>query len=217
MSTEKASLARVKIKFPEDIWISDIFKKFPDVRMNILFFLPYDFEELIGNSFIEIFHYKPQAIIKHIKKHKSVVDFSLVEKENNRLKINVKTKDPYLLYAVIKCGVLVDFPVRIRDGNAYWKLVSSREGIDKLLTIFEKKNLDFELLRIGNSPFDLKKKASQLTIEESQVLDQAISLGFFDIPRNISLEQLANKLGKSKSSLSVMLRKIIKKKVVLES
>ena len=36
-----------------------------------------------------------------------------------------------------------------------------------------------------------------------------------EIPRKISLEELANSLGKSKSALSVMLRKIIKKKVVL--
>ena len=40
--------------------------------------------------------------------------------------------------------------------------------------------------------------------------------GFFEIPRDISLEDLANHLGKSKSALSVMLRKIIKKKVVIE-
>ena len=57
---------------------------------------------------------------------------------------------------------------------------------------------------------------SKLTLEESEVLDKAIELGFFEIPRDISLEDLANRLGKSKSALSVMLRKIIKKKVVFE-
>ncbi|MFX1358548.1 MAG: helix-turn-helix domain-containing protein [Promethearchaeota archaeon] len=215
MDTAEVSLARIKIKFPEDIWISAIFSKFHDVRMEIEHFLPYDLEESIGNSIIEIQHYKIESIIPEIQKHSSVFEFTILEQEENRIKFNVKTKDPYLLYALIKCGVLVNFPVRVRDGFAYWKLIASRERIDKLLTIFEKKSIDFELLRIGKSPLNIEDDKNRLTLEESNILDNAISLGFFEIPRNISLEELANKLGKSKSALSVMLRKIIRKKIML--
>jgi predicted DNA binding protein len=217
MNSEKPSLARIKIKFPEEIWISEIFKKFPDIKMEILYFLPYDLEKSIGNAIIEIKHYNVDSIIKEIENHPSVFEFNALEKEENRVQFNVKTSDPYLLYAVIKCGVLVNFPVRVKEGNAYWKLISSRERIDQLLTLFEKKRIDFSLLRIGKAPYDLNEEQYKLSLEESQVLDKAINLGFFEVPRNISLEELANKLGKSKSALSVMLRKIIKKKVMLES
>ena len=75
----------------------------------------------------------------------------------------------------------------------------------------------FDLLRIGKAPYDLEDERYKLSLEESQILDKALSLGFFEIPRKISLEELANKLGKSKSALSVMLRKIIKKKVMFQS
>jgi predicted DNA binding protein len=139
-----------------------------------------------------------------------------MERNENRIKFNVKTKDPYLLYAVIQCGVLVNFPVNVRDGHAYWRLISSRDRIDKLLTLFEDKGVKFELLRIGKAPYDLDDDATKLTLIESKVLNKAIEMGFFEIPRKISLEELANSLGKSKSALSVMLRKIIKKKVVLQ-
>jgi predicted DNA binding protein len=217
MNSEKPSLARIKIKFPDDIWISEIFKKFPDIKMEISYFLPYDLEKSIGNAIIEIKFYNIDSIIKEIENHPSVFEFNVLEKEENRVQFNVKTKDPYLLYAVIKCGVLVNFPVRVKEGNAYWKLISSRERIDELLTLFEKKNIDFTLLRIGKAPYDLDEEQYKLSLEESQILDKAINLGFFEVPRNISLEELANKLGKSKSALSVMLRKIIRKKVMLES
>ena len=92
---------------------------------------------------------------------------------------------------------------------------SSRERIDQLLTLFEQKNIDFTLLKIGKSPYSLEDEKNKLNLDESMVLDKAIELGFFEIPRNISLEELANTLGKSKSALSVMLRKIIKKKIVM--
>ena len=216
METSKTSLARVKIKFPEQLWISEIFKKFPDVRMEISHFLPYDLEKSIGNSAIEIMHYDTEKIIEVIRRHPSVFEFSILEKEENRVTFNIKTKDPYLLYAIIKCGVLVDFPVRVEDGFAFWRLVSSRERIDRLLTLFEQKKINFELLRIGISPYNLEDDKNKLTLDELNILEKAISLGFFEIPRKISLEDLANQLGKSKSALSVMLRKIIKKKVWLE-
>ena len=216
MDSNKPSLARIKIKFPDQIWISEIFKNYPDIKMEISHFLPYDLEESIGNSLIEILHYDIESIVEEIKNHASVFELSIIEKEENKVKFNVKTKDPYLLYAIIKCGVLVNFPVRVEEGYAYWRLISSRDRIDQLLTLFEEKNINFELLRIGLSPYPIEEDESKLSFDESNILDKAISLGFFEIPRKISLEELANELGKSKSALSVMLRKIIKKKVVFE-
>ena len=216
MVSHKASLARVKVKFPDEIWISIVFEKFPNIQMEIEYFLPYDLEESIGNSIIEIQDFNLDEVLKLVKTHSSVYGFTLLEKEENKARFNVKTKDPYLLYALIKCGVLVKFPVNVRDGYAYWRLVASRESIDELLTIFEQKNINFELLRIGNSPYILDEQKERLSIEESQVLEEAIKQGFFEIPRLISLEELANNLGRSKSALSVMLRKIIKKKVVMD-
>jgi hypothetical protein len=196
MNSERSSLARIKVKFPEQLWISDIFKRFKGIRMEIINFFPYDFERSIGNAIIEIMYFDIESIIEAIRNHPSVFEFSEIEREENRVRFNVKTKDPYLLYGVIKCGVLIDFPVNVRDGYAYWRLISSRKRIDDLLTLFEK---------------------DKLTLEESEVLDKAIDSGFFEVPRKISLEELAKELGKSKSGLSVMLRKIIKKKVTFQS
>jgi len=216
MESDKSSLARIKVKFPDKIWISHIFKEFPDVRMEIQYFLPYDLEKSIGNSIFEIMHYDIESIIKEIKEHPSVVEFSLLEQDENRIKINIKTKDPYLLYAVINCGVLIDFPINVREGYAYWRLISSRSRIDDLLTIFDDRKIDYKLLRIGSAPYDLEDEKYKLSLDESETLDRAINSGFFEVPRKISLEELANQMGKSKSALSVMLRKIIKKKVLFE-
>jgi len=216
MDSSRPSLARIKIKFPDQIWISHIFKKYPDVKMEISHFLPYDLEKSIGNSIIEIKHYNINKIIDDVRNHPSVFELSVMETEENKVKFNIKTKDPYLLYAIIKCGVLVQFPINVKEGYAYWRLISSRDRIDQLLTLFEQKKVNFELLRIGKSPYSIEDDKNRLTLNEENVLDKAISSGFFEVPRKISLEELANALGKSKSGLSVMLRKIIKKKVMFE-
>jgi hypothetical protein len=185
--------------------------------MEILYFLPYDLEKSIGNAIIEIMHHDLDSILQEIKNHGSVFEFSELERKENKVKFNVKTRDPYLLYALIKCGVLVDFPVRVREGYAFWRLISTRSRIDQLLTVFEKKNIEFELLRIGNSPYNIDDEKYRLNLDEEDVLTKAIETGFFDVPRKISLEDLASDLGKSKSALSVILRKIIKKKVMYQA
>ena len=217
MEEIKQSLAWIEIETPKQKWITDIFKKYRDVEIMILHFLPYDFEEFIANAIIEIYHYKIEEIIDDIKLHPSVLEFSVLEKYENRVKINIKTVDPYLIYAIIKNGILIDFPVRLSEGLAIWKLVATRKRINDLLLQFEERGINFSLLRILNSDYSIDEEETKLNPEESKVMKKAIKLGFFDIPRRISLEELANELGKSKSALSVRLRKIIKKKVLFES
>jgi len=208
MEENKPSLAWIEIETPKQKWMSEIFKKYRDLEIVILNFLPYDFEDFIANAIIQIYHYKIDEIIESIKDNPSVLGFSVLEKSENQAKINIRTKDPYLLYAIIKNGILIDFPVRLSEGVAIWKLVATRKKIN---------DLNFTLLRILNSDYNIDDNENKLNLEESQVIRKAIKLGFFDIPRRISLEELANELGKSKSALSVRLRKIIKKKVLFES
>jgi predicted DNA binding protein len=217
MEREKSSIAKIKIEFPEEIWISEIFEEFPDIKMEILYFLPFNLEEYIGNALIEIKHYDIESIVEIVRDHPSVMDFNIVERNENKIRFNVKTKDPYLLHGAIKCGVLVDFPVKVEEGYAYWDLISSRESIDELLSLFEELDLNFELLRIGTSDLNLEDPQYKLSLDELKILEEAINRGFFDVPRKISLEELGNILNKSKSTLSVQLRKIIKKKVLINT
>ncbi|MHA1235831.1 MAG: helix-turn-helix domain-containing protein, partial [Promethearchaeota archaeon] len=207
MEEDKPSLAWIEIETPKQKWISEIFKKYRDLEIVILNFLPYDFEDFIANAIIQIYHYKIDEIIESIKDNPSVLGFSVLEKSENQAKINIRTKDPYLLYAIIKNGILIDFPVRLSEGVAIWKLVATRKKINDLLLQFEERGINFTLLRILNSDYNIDDNENKLNLEESQVIRKAIKLGFFDMPRRISLEELANELGKSKSALSVRLRK----------
>jgi len=109
MEENKPCLAWIEIETPKQKWISEIFKKYRDVEITILNFLPYDFEEFIANAIIEVYHYRIEEIIDDMKSHPSILEFSVLEKHENRAKINIKTRDPYLLYAIIKIGIIIDF------------------------------------------------------------------------------------------------------------
>ena len=209
---KKLSLARIKLEIPKSKWFSEIFDKYHDVELKVLNFLPYDFEKYIVNAIIEITHYRIDQIIEDIKNHTSVFEFNLIEKELNRVKINIKTKNPYLIFTLIKCGVLINFPVKVKENFAEWDLIAPRERINDLLNRFEEDEINFSLVKIGNS-YPIEEDNNKLDLEELRILKTAINSGFFEVPRNISLEELAKKLELSKSWTSEKLRKIINKRI----
>ena len=215
MEENKLSLTKIKLKIPEEKWIFKIFDNFPDMELDILNFFPYDFEQNIGNAIIDINHYKIDQILDELKAHPSIFEFNILNKKENKAKINIKTTNPYLMFTVIKCGGIVDFPIKVREKYLICNLISTRNQLDEVLSIYEKMNIDYSILQISNTPANFEEKHNELSFEESKILDTAIKSGFFEVPRKISLEELANSLGKSKSWTSELLRKIIKKKINL--
>ena len=216
MVEDKLTLAKINVRIPDHEWKHDICNKYPDVKIDILTILPFHLKESIGNATFEILHHKIEQIIEDIKTHPSVFEFNVLEKEKNRVKINVKTKDPFLMVCAIMCGILIEFPIKVIEGFALWKVISTRKRVDDLLLLFEEKGVDFSLLQIGNSPYSYDDDKIKLSLKELNVLEKAIKSGFFEIPRRITVAELANQLGKSQSALSVTLRKIIQKKVLFE-
>jgi len=108
---------------------------------------------------------------------------------------------------------IIDFPIKIRDKYILWTIISSRKQLDEILTLYEEHDINYSILQIMNTPMELEDNINVLSFEESKILQTAIKSGFFEVPRKISLEELASNLGLSKSWTSELLRKIIKKKV----
>ena len=215
MGEDMLSLTRIKLRIPKEKWIFEIFNDYPDTELDILNFFPYDFERNIGNAIIDIKHYKIDQIIQRLKNHPSVFEFNVLIRKDNHARINIKTTNPYLLFIVIKCGGIVNFPIKVRDKILSWTLISTRKQLDDILTLYDEKNIKYSIRQISNTPTQLEENAFELSFDESKILDTAIKSGFFEVPRKISLEELASNLGLSKSWTSELLRKIIKKKVII--
>lgn len=120
--------------------------------------------------------------------------------------INTRTRDPWLLSAVIESGVLLSPPVRVKKGVAEWVVVSTRDRISFLLNLLEEKGIKHKLRSI-----DEFQEEKVLTDRQTEVLNLALEHGYYEIPRKITLGGLAQKLGVSKSSLSEILREAEKK------
>lgn len=68
-------------------------------------------------------------------------------------------------------------------------------------------DLDFELLRLYEAEGTSDPAAQRLTDEQREVLELALERGYFDVPREVTTDDLAEELGISTNAVSKRLRR----------
>ncbi|NHI92372.1 MAG: hypothetical protein EAX96_07695 [Candidatus Lokiarchaeota archaeon] len=205
--TEGIIEGRINIKLPSGKWISDLSNEFPNYIFNITSMSLINND--ICNILVEIKGDKFSSLLKKIKDHSSVSESSTISVSSSTVLVNVKTQEPLLLNLFNKEEIIVKYPITIKDGWAEWVFFASRERITSLFEDLKTKKIEIELKSIGK-PHDRKI----LTERQREILDVALKSGYFEIPRRITLNKLAEKLNIAPSTLSEMIRKIHQKILV---
>ena len=110
-----------------------------------------------------------------------------------------------------RLGLVRHFPFPIHDGVATWTVVGPEGKVRLLLKQLERQGTGIHVDAVRHGP--LARGSPLLTPRQQQVLHRAMAEGYFDVPRRISLTELAPKLGVAISTLSVTLA-VIEKKIL---
>lgn len=113
---------------------------------------------------------------------------------------------------VFNTNVFFVKPFVMKNGFEYWTVASWNK--DELLNLMKrisklKSKASIELLSIKRAPVNLFLSAlfQQLTRKQLDAFLKAVEYGYYTLPRKISLEQLAQKLGVARTTLRERLRK----------
>lgn len=103
--------------------------------------------------------------------------------------------------ALFDSGNLPQFPYTIEDGWIVCDLTTSHERLSRFGDRMAETGFSFEVVRVNQSiePADL------LTDRQRRFVTEAIEHGYYDTPRQCSLTEIADELGVSKSTASVVL------------
>ncbi|MFX1294068.1 MAG: helix-turn-helix domain-containing protein [Promethearchaeota archaeon] len=199
-----------EIYMPEKLWIAILSKKYHNINFEILSILPT--EKMVGNALIKISGPDIENVIKEIKGQSSCLELYIIDDSDDSKIFNVKTNDPWLLISLIKSEIILEMPVIVKNGIAVWKVLAPRKKIATFNKLLNEKNVQFKLKSITKYQKEVK-----LTKRQSEILDLALKLGYYEIPRKITLTKLAKKLNIAKSTLSGIIRRIDKKLIELET
>jgi len=193
-----------KITIPEEKWLAKLNRKYSELTFNML--SKYLIDEKTGNTLFELKGHAIKNFLEDLKKLLKPSDFTILHAGNNFLLVNVKTKDPWVLNALIKTELLLIYPLKVKQGKIQINAITNRKKIDKFLSVLEKKHIPFSITSIGKY-----KRGFILSERQRDILKRVYKEGYYEIPRKFNQKSLALKFNISPSALSENLRRIHRK------
>jgi len=201
----KASLS---IEIPDDAWVSDVSKSYPDAVFRVLSAFA---SEGRGVGIVEVeADGRIEEITDEISEHDAIAEIQLLWSEGNEALVEFETRKPMMLLAARRSGIPVRMPFEIRDGTGNWELTTSRERLSELDSVFDTMGISYELEYVHEV-----RSEEFLTDKQRNVMETALYMGYYDTPRESSLSEVAEEIGIAKSTCSEILHRA-EEKIVKE-
>jgi len=178
--------------------------------MEVLHFLRLDYEE--AAMILRVEFNEPNVSIEDVFPSE-LVEAQLLEHERGRGQ--EKEGETYTYFVknlrprpdLTAVGGYVSLPYEIRRGKVRVTLLGSAEQVRDFIKLFEGAGVRTQIISLTDAQFSPHSPLNRLTEKQRRVFITAHNLGYYDVPRKISLAQLAERLHLAHSTLGVQLRR----------
>jgi predicted DNA binding protein len=176
--------------------------------LELLYFLRQDAEEFAAITRIQ---FKDNTTdLSELPKSELLIDAQIIEREKSGAYIAFIRSGPslssVLSYIGIEGGYLFP-PLGIGDGKVKFSFLGSELQIKEFMEKINAIGIKYRVVLLADADFSPVSVLNQLTQKQREVLIAAYKFGYYDIPRKITSEQLAKKLGLVDSTVVEHLRK----------
>lgn len=192
--------ARFRKDLPTETWIGEISNNYPEQRFELLTGAPtadgaLGLGEIVGNS--------PVAAGDAIRSHQEIIEYDELYADTERLLTRFKWVDTGFFDFLRIESVAPEFPVVVRNGVMEFDVTVTRAQFERIVTKFESSNDPYELVSVVND----RTSDGVLTDRQQECLAVALSEGYFSVPRDCTLETVADRIGVEKSTASKTIRR----------
>lgn len=194
--------AQLSISLPENVWMQDVSVAHDATTFEVVTALA---GEDAGIVLLRIESEDLLSVLADIRTRSDVVDVDLLWKRGSVGLVQVEATNPPLLLPLWRAGVPVELPFSVRDGVATWELTTSSDRLSELGEHLEDVGIEYSLesvVEIGSTEAD-----RLLTARQREVLTVALEAGYYAVPREATLTDVAETLGVSKSTCSDILHR----------
>ncbi len=193
--------ARLRIQVPEGVWVSDVSRSHPDVRFRVITVQVADGD---GVGVVEL-RGDPDEVeeaVEDARDHPTTTGVDVVEDTDDTTLLQFHTQAPLLMTAASESGAPFETPFEIQDGEGVWDVTSARSSLSDLSRRLDDLGVEYEIQHVRMVDED-----SLLTDRQRELLDLAISEGYYDTPRESSLSEVAEEADLAKSTASETLHR----------
>lgn len=192
--------AQFRIELPEYLWVSELSREFPRATFTLLS----GFEtEGRAIELGEVETSTPEAVAEAMREHPGITAYELLEADSERILSKYETPQTALYAFAEQSALTIEFPVEVRNGWYQFDLTGTRDDLETLRGVLEKSPLSYEL----ESLVTRSETDSLLTDRQRELVEVAVREGYYAVPRECTLAELAESLDIDKSTASTVLRR----------
>ncbi|HEV2519943.1 MAG TPA: helix-turn-helix domain-containing protein [Thermoplasmata archaeon] len=149
---------------------------------------------------------------RRIRRLYGLEGFELVERRPRTRDyiVLVRQRNPTVLRALIELAggeIAPTAPFRVSAATTIASFRSEERALRRVLARLRREGMPFRVVRTSSRPFVSDPGAASLTERQRSVLARAWTLGYYAVPRRITLTRLARTTGQSPPALGKMLRR----------
>ncbi len=206
---EDVRVCRLRVRLPPSAWLKTFSERHPEAIIEIL--SRHDLDGLRSLSEVRLHLRDAGSLLEDVGRLPLVEEVEPLTVGPEVIHFRAVHRTSPVVRVFRELHLERRFPFVIRDGEATWVVVASRARIRTLLERLRAVAPDVVLEAVHHS--ELHQPLGPLTVHQSDLLHRAIAAGYFEIPRKVSLTELAQRLEVATSTLSESLA-IIEKKLV---
>ncbi|MFC4247454.1 helix-turn-helix domain-containing protein [Natribaculum luteum] len=159
--------------------------------------------------------------LRRLRAHDNMNDCYVLSKQDNVAQIGTVIDETNAMRTIQRNGGYITGPFQIENGREHWHIgFDDDEDEDETLAELERhndfdvENRDqfgattlFDLLENSNSAMHLLEGCRSLTETERKTFEAASQFGYYETPREVTLEELADHFDISKTGVSMNLRR----------
>jgi hypothetical protein len=193
-------LAKLRLTVPEEVWIGDLTRQFPEVVIRILAAFS---DEEAGVGLAEVEGDSVPELVTRMSEYEDVSHVDVIQHSESKAIVQFETTMPLLLLPARDSGVPLEMPFEIQDGEVNWEVTAPNDRLSALGEQLDTFGIAFTVDRIQQRITD----EQLLTERQQRLVEAAVDEGYYDTPRGVSLTELADEVGIAKSTASETLHR----------
>ncbi len=148
-------------------------------------------------------HLSPEELLAHLRKESGIIYSDMAKVDRNRVVGMVSTHECPICSTFAGLNTFLISADTRDDGRMEWRLlIGGDTDLKTLCNRLDGKHVKYEILEVSH-----RAQKREATARQEEILRVALDLGYFDFPKRIRLEELAEKLNISPGTLSEILRR----------
>jgi predicted DNA binding protein len=192
--------ARFRLWLPDGLWVAEVSRAFPDASLRLLTGVP------LGDRTLELGETRaedPRAVVDAIDDHPDVLVHELLHCDDERSLSKYETRDQSLFEFLGGSSLLPEFPLLVEDGVMSFAVTATRADFEDFGDRLDASGLRYDLQSVVHSD----GTSGLLTDRQRECLDVAWRLGYFEVPRDCTLAEVADALDVDTSTVSETIRR----------